>query len=1019
MTYFKGDTFVIHDYQKQKPFSSFLPGIAGYMGKPLWSFYVNRGQAISSFGLRDKNGAILEFYPANLAYIYTPTIGFRTFVKVDGVVHEFFKEPNEHQVMYVNKESVSIEESNIVLGIKVKVTYFTLPNMPFAGLTRKVSVENLNQSKKHITIIDGLTQLLPSGIDYGGYKAVSNLLQSWMISEDKGDFVFYKISASTADSAEVMTVLDGNYYITKYSQNVSAKYIYDYKLIFEQDSSLQMPYGLIHNNYDSLSQKKQASINQVPSAFSLMDLSLDKTFGFISLFGHAESDETLRESLKGIDYNFLSKKEVENKKLHDELLSDIETKTAFETFDAYMKQCYLDNLMRGGKPLPIELKDGVAAYHLFSRKHGDLERDYNFFSLEPSYYSQGNGNFRDVLQNRRNDVYFYPEIKDFNIYQFASLIQADGYNPLSIEGLKFDYLGKPYKEHDIQNVLSKPFSLGMIAEVLSKHGYHVQKEIKTILKHSKAQIVAHFGEGYWQDHFTYLYDLIDSYLSIYPDYEKQLFFDDKKYLYFKSPVEVLPLLERSVLTKQGKIRQYGAIKHHHNHQDGWLKDKDGQEFKVNLIGKLLTLVVTKYAALDQENIGIMYEAGKPGWNDAMNGLPGLFGSGVSETIELRKLAKLLKKVMSHHLDESVFILKSTAELANRLVIAQTFEDRVSALEHYRNQLETEDQTIYEFTAKSFIGLLDLITSNLKIGLQKAKKLNPIYPTYLTYEATQYEILKEDNKEVIGSYGLPLVKINQFELKPIVSFLEAPARYMASLAKLEEAKQIYHDVKQTELYDQKMKFYQTSVSLDSESHEIGRIKAFQKGWLERESNFLHMTYKYLLAMLKAGLYDEFYEEIKTNLTCFMDPLVYGRNPLENSSFLATSSNLDPSKHGQGFVARLSGSTAEMLSMWRYMFLGPKLFDVIDGELVFKLQPKLHHSFFKDHIVQTKLFRNTLVEYVNEEQRNTFDADVVISSMEITTKQGTTTIEGPILRGIMAETVRRGEVLKIKAYLKGGK
>ena len=35
MTYFKGDTFVIHDYQKQKPFSSFLPGIAGYMGKPL------------------------------------------------------------------------------------------------------------------------------------------------------------------------------------------------------------------------------------------------------------------------------------------------------------------------------------------------------------------------------------------------------------------------------------------------------------------------------------------------------------------------------------------------------------------------------------------------------------------------------------------------------------------------------------------------------------------------------------------------------------------------------------------------------------------------------------------------------------------------------------------------------------------------------------------------------------------------------------------------------------------------
>ena len=54
---------------------------------------------ISSFGLRDKNGAILEFYPANLAYIYTPTIGFRTFVKVDGVVHEFSK--NQMNISYV------------------------------------------------------------------------------------------------------------------------------------------------------------------------------------------------------------------------------------------------------------------------------------------------------------------------------------------------------------------------------------------------------------------------------------------------------------------------------------------------------------------------------------------------------------------------------------------------------------------------------------------------------------------------------------------------------------------------------------------------------------------------------------------------------------------------------------------------------------------------------------------------------------------------------------------------------
>ena len=82
-------------------------------------------------------------------------------------------------------------------------------------------------------------------------------------------------------------------------------------------------------------------------------------------------------------------------------------------FDAYIQQCFLDNLLRGGYPLIFETKQGPVAYHVYSRKHGDLERDYNFFSLEPAYFSQGNGAFRDVLQNRRNDIYIEPRIRDF------------------------------------------------------------------------------------------------------------------------------------------------------------------------------------------------------------------------------------------------------------------------------------------------------------------------------------------------------------------------------------------------------------------------------------------------------------------------------------------------------------------------------------------------------------------------------------------------------------------------------
>ena len=71
MTYFKGDTFVIHDYQKQKPFSSFLP-VLRVIWESLYGLFMSiEVKLISSFGLRDKNGAILEFYPANCIHLYT------------------------------------------------------------------------------------------------------------------------------------------------------------------------------------------------------------------------------------------------------------------------------------------------------------------------------------------------------------------------------------------------------------------------------------------------------------------------------------------------------------------------------------------------------------------------------------------------------------------------------------------------------------------------------------------------------------------------------------------------------------------------------------------------------------------------------------------------------------------------------------------------------------------------------------------------------------------------------------
>ncbi|PKK96648.1 MAG: cellobiose phosphorylase, partial [Tenericutes bacterium HGW-Tenericutes-3] len=607
---------------------------------------------------------------------------------------------------------------------------------------------------------------------------------------------------------------------------------------------------------------------------------------------------------------------------------------------------------------------------------------------------------------------------------FASLIQADGYNPLSIGGVTFKYLAPIENAPKIlKDILQKEFTPGMIATKLSSEEQDVDQVLRQVLKDSKVVVKAAFGEGYWEDHFTYLYDLVDSYIAIYPDLLEEAMFN-KKVPYFVSPIYVLPRDQKYVQRKDGQIRQYGAIKHLKDQKDSWMTNQKGQ-VEVNLFGKLLTLALNKFGHLDPYGIGLSYEGNKPGWNDAMNGVPGLFGSGVSETIELQKIVHLLEKIVKDYPKQTVEILKSTHELSENYKLVNqekpfdAWDLRMTYLENYRKDLLNEQKVISN-EAHHYEAVLKLMSTTLDEALHKAKLIDPIYPTYLTYEATDFTpITDQHGAPVIGEYVLLVVKVNAFKVHELPSFLEAPARYLKSISSKSEAKEIYESVKKTELYDTKLKFYQTSKSLDAFSNEIGRIRAFTPGWLERESNFLHMTYKYLLGVLKSGLYKEFYKEIKTNYTCFMDPKVYGRSPIENSSFLATTSNPDAKKHGQGFVSRLSGSTAEMLSMWRYMFLGDHIFSLENEQLCFELSPKLSKEFFKDGKVEVRLFNQTTIVYHLLDEIDTYDPNAYIDRMTLHKTDEVCEVKGSKVFGKWTKDIRNGNVFKINVYIRGGK
>jgi hypothetical protein len=1056
----QGDTYKMESFDELPAFSSFLPGLAGIKGIPLWAFYTNRGQGINSFGIHNKDNAIMEFNPANTAYENTSLKGFRTFIKCNDKYFEpfFTLDPSAERNLYIQKNSFRIEEINHQHGLKISVGYFVLPENSIGALVRKVRIENIDGGTKQLEILDGLPKIIPYGIKNGGYKEMSNLLKSWTeIKNIENKAPFYTLRASSDDSAEVAGIEGGYFYIGLQEGNV-LPVIYDMDLIFDYETSMVNPVAFLKQSIQEIMSKEQCFYNKVPCGFTPVQCSLlpGESNQFSSLTGFASSVEQLNEKVvEFCEKDFLITKEELAKEIVNELTKDIKTHTSLPVFDQYMEQNYLDNFLRGGYPFVFNKESNKAVVHLFSRKHGDPERDYNFFSIAGEYYSQGNGNFRDVNQNRRNDVFFQKDLGDFNIKTFFNLIQIDGYNPLEVRPSTFtvkaedrrkveELLKSNIKVHHLdklQLIMKKSFTPGQIANCIAR--YHMEVVcgedlfLEKLLKYCEQNIEAGFGEGYWSDHWDYNMDLIDSYLNIYPEKEKELLFMDNSYRFYDSPAKVLPRSEKYVISTHNEARQYGALVHDEDKMSragflkngtNWLKTETGDFAVTTLMGKLISLALNKFASLDSYGMGVEMEGGKPGWNDAMNGLPGLFGSSMSETFELKRMVSFICRTLSDvetlslPIEVSEFLKKVSEELTKSKELGYeefTYWNMVSTLrEEYRDLVRfTTSGMNEELNAREVLAIFQSFELKLEEGIRKACTYGEgIVPTYFTFKATEFEPVMDDaGQPVMSHYGLPKAIINKFEVQPLPAFLEGPAKMLCTLEDKEEAEELYINVKNSNLFDKKLGMYKTSVPIEHISMENGRIRAFTAGWLERESIFLHMEYKYLLSMFRAGLYEQFYKDIKSAMIPFRDPAEYGRSILENSSFLASSENPNPNIHGRGYVARLSGSTTEVITLWIEMFMGDKIFSVKDGVLRLHFNPKLAGWMFDEKgDASFTLMSKCQVTYHNPSHKSTFGEEAAsISKIVITdTNQE---IEGNYISGDLAESIRNGDIKNIVVHL----
>jgi hypothetical protein len=378
--------------------------------------------------------------------------------------------------------------------------------------------------------------------------------------------------------------------------------------VFQTDTSFTYPQGMM-NGLAALEPFEQITEGRTPCAFfgKKIEIHPGDSQTISSMYGYVESFQAIAgERAKILSTDYLQNKRSEAQKFIRDLTEPIATQSANQLFDQYARQTFLDNVMRGGWP---ELLANQHVFHVYSRKHGDPERDYNYFFLAAEHYSQGNSNYRDVNQNRRSDVFFEPRVEDFNIRLFMSLIQTDGYNPLVVKGTNFtldvdklpkilEHAKRPQK---LSMTLSGSFTPGELLRIaiISELDIPPQEFLELVLSEADQHIQADFGEGYWVDHWTYNLDLIETHLSIYPDKKVSLLFESPPLPFYDSPAVVRSRAQKYVLD-QGRPRQFHAIDedpekanliHSRPDQPNWVRSDfgKGEIFRISLYSKNLLL----------------------------------------------------------------------------------------------------------------------------------------------------------------------------------------------------------------------------------------------------------------------------------------------------------------------------------------------------------------------------------------------------------------------------------------------
>ncbi|MCJ7467896.1 MAG: hypothetical protein MUO53_14535 [Maribacter sp.] len=661
-----------------------------------WMFISSNGGL--SAGRKNAEFPLFPYYTDDKITESAQLTGSKTILHIHSLDKSYLWEPfsdrysgiykinrNLYKNSYGNK--VVFEEINQDLGLTFRYHW---NSSSLYGFVKKSTLINNSGIDVHATVLDGIQNIMPYGVNSDLQNTYSNLVDAYKKNELESGIGLgiYSLSAIIVDRAEPSEALKAT---TVWSTGIeNAKYLLSSLQIeafrkgsgIKQETDIKAEKGAYFICADiTLSSKIEkswmivADVNQSrvdiseisekiknnKNLFASVQEDIEKgSKHLLELCGAADGIQLTADALRNtrhfsntlfnimrggiFDNNYQIERSDFVKYVENANKEVSQIKGAlFENFPEQFEVSYLRELAERDDDSNFKRLAFEYMPLKFSRRHGDPSRPWNRFSInttaeDGSKILNYEGNWRDIFQNWEALVHSYPAFIESMIYKFVNATTFDGYNPYRVTKSGFDW---ETIEHD------DPWSY--IGYWGDHQIIYLLKFLEFIEHHYPNKLASYFAQN------IFVYANVPYKIKGYTD----ILHNPKDTIDFDAE------LNEKINRERIKIGADGAL----------LKDTGESIYKVNLIEKLLVTVLAKVSNFIPEG-GIWMNTQRPEWNDANNAL---VGNGVSMVTlyYLRRFFSFFEKIVENMPNED-------HEVSNELsvffdAVTATFKDNLPIL----------------------------------------------------------------------------------------------------------------------------------------------------------------------------------------------------------------------------------------------------------------------------------------------------------------------------------------------------